>query len=383
MAIVLADIAANARPALRLDNDRLEIPDGVWADSLAAARDRLEKAARATARVEIEQGVIPWVGTAFLIAPRLALTARYVADSVVRRAPGDEAKSGWLNFAADPDKDPPQRVQIAAVEQVHPYWGFSFLRLAEDAHPLPLSIAPKPPSFDLLKERAIVVIGYSSFDSRNDAEVQSRLFSGNFDIKRASPGLIVDTERKTTLDAPPMLVHDATTLGGSGGAPLIDLETGEVLGVHLSGKYLDANQAACAWEAGADPQWQRLWSSDGQVAPAQQSVSAPRPKSRNIFSFDEITAINDWLIEARISDDAALQTLFLGLSPEFMGSVPSASTIAERLALALDYLNDSRLSYGGRPPLYYVLTNARRRRPFDSEAVSAMDRFLEKVRSTK
>ncbi|NWP29065.1 hypothetical protein GY984_25550, partial [Escherichia coli] len=49
------------------------------------------RAARGIGRVEVEGGVLPWVGTAFLVAPRLALTAPHVASALAERvAPASE-----------------------------------------------------------------------------------------------------------------------------------------------------------------------------------------------------------------------------------------------------------------------------------------------------
>lgn len=381
MAIVVeATVLTQRRPALRLVGGRLEVPAGIWPDGSGAAAATIARAAAAVARVEVENGVIPWVGTAFLVAPRLAITARYIGTLPARRGGDTGAETTWLNFADDPASGA-ARVAVASVEQVHPWWPFCFLRLASDAPVAPLALAPEV-EFDSLADREVAAIGFHSFDQRNDAAVQRSLFGDLFDIKRASPGRIVGV-RRDQADGPAMLLHDCSTLGGSGGAPLIDLASGEVLGVHVSGIYLRENRAACAWQARGDPQWEWLWTGSTQAARSLASSpppTAPLPTSRAIFDFDEITAINDWLLQARITDEASLQTLFFGLSPEFVGSIPSASTIADRLALALDYLNDSRLRFGERKPLYYVLMNARRRRQFEPFATATMDRFVDKAR---
>ena len=54
-----------------------------------------------------------------------------------------------------------------------------------------------------------------------------------------------------------MLAHDCTSTGGCGGAPLIDLETGEVLGIHFAGQYLKMNYAVPAAELSTDPRFAR------------------------------------------------------------------------------------------------------------------------------
>lgn len=381
----MAIILPSDRPAFVVAGGRLEVggdqPGGkaILDGARPDAVELLERAAGAVGRVEIEGGVFPWVGTAFLVAPRLAITARYVADGLTTGAKGAPPPTGFLNFADDPRADPPRRVAVAAVEHVHPRWPFCFLVLATDAGVAPLAIAPAPADVAGMTGSAIAVIGYSSFDQRNDTAVQARIFGDRFDVKRASPGRIIGAHQEIK-GKPQVLLHDASTLGGSGGAPVVDIASGAVVGIHVSGHYLQGNHAAPAWDTRSDPQWLKLWAEKASpVVPPAPAPPAASARSRRIFSFEELTAITDWLIEARIADDAGLQTLFLGLSPEFMGSVPSAQTIADRLALALDFLNDARLRFGDRPPLYYVLTNARRRRLFEPDAVRAMDGFLLKV----
>ena len=132
-------------------------------------------------------------------------------------------------------------------------------------------------------------------------------------------------------------------------------------------------------DARRDPQWERIWS--GEMKPAASAPGKPRPRPRQIFELEELNAINDWLAQARITDEASLATLFVGLSPEFVGRLPSAGNIADQLFLALGYLNDPGLKFGEKPPLYYVLVNARRHRRFEPDALAEMDRYLEKLKA--
>lgn len=373
MAIILRD-----RPAFRFDDTGLQIPGGLWAERPANGISAVTNAARGVGRVELEGGVLPWVGTAFVVAPRLALTAPHVASALADRTGPQSNGACWINFSSNPDKDISDRIGIEAVELVHPHWRFSFLKLAEDAPAdAILELAP-PQDMKTLAGRPIAVIGYSSFDQRNDAKIQNAIFANVFDEKRVSPGLILEADR-VEMDDPPMLKHDASTLGGASGAPLIDVATGQVLGVHHSGQYLLGNFAARAWEARRDPQWERIWS--GEMKRAAPAHGTPRPRPREIFALEELNAINDWLAQARITDEASLATLFVGLSPEFVGRLPSASNIADRLFLALGYLNDPGLKFGKKPPLYYVLTNARRHRRFEPDGLAEMDRYLEKLKA--
>lgn len=374
MAIIWQD---ESRPALAFADGRLIVGEGPWREQMEGARARIEGAARAVARVEVEHGVMPWVGTAALIAPRLALTAWFVGDALRQRAPTDAPRIARLNFVNDPAAGAHRAVTVAAVEQVHPYWRFCFLVLAEPSDIPPIAIAERQGVPEELAGREIAVIGFPSFDQRNPDDVQRRIFGNVFDVKRAAPGKITAVSRAQLAD-PINLVHDASTLGGCSGAPLIDLQSGAMLGLHIGGRYLDANQAACAWDARADPQWERLWSEPAEPPPA--GVAAPSAgKFEPIFSYDDISTLYDLIMLARITDESGLQLLFRGLSPEFLGAIPIGSTIGERLERALDFLNNRRLRYADKPPLFYVLSNAKRRLTFDASANQAIDSYLRKL----
>lgn len=358
------------RPALRLVGEGLE-PSKQWSPKSAELGNVLS-ATRAVARIEIEGGVFPWAGTAFVVAPRLALTASYVGDACAA------SSEVWLNFADNPADEPPRRIRVSAVEKVHPYWRFSYLRLGEDAPCEPLMLAGQDGQGDLTG-RKIVAIGYSSFDQRNEEDVQNRIFGKVFDVKRISPGIAEGFDSETHDRA--MLRHDASTLGGSGGAPVIDVASGEVLGIHYSGIYKSKNLAVCAWDARGDPQWEHLWTGRRSAETVPPPEPKPPAQTQQFFDYAQLKAIKAWLGEARINDESSLKTIFLGLSPEFMGQVPAADLIIDRLELALDFLNDRRKVWGGHPPLYYVLTNARERRQLDPAALIEMDRYLAQLGS--
>lgn len=419
MAIIFRD---GSRPALRFEGDTLDRVNGAFAGWGPEAMSVIERTARGVGRIEVEGGVIPWLGTAFLVAPRLAITAPYVSEVMMPVRGGDgDLKGSWINFAANTETETSQRIAIAAVEKVHRFWRLLFLRLAEDADAdrvLPLADRP---DFATIADRDIAVIGYCSFDQRNEVELQQKLFGDVYDVKRASPGRILGIDRgkvagREEPDEPLMIRHDATTLGGSGGAPLIDIATGAVLGIHHSGMFGVENMAVCAWEAKGDPQWQHIWadgpSSDPWMDPPEPPATtvwttpnpaAPDPwdaprtpmpgqgdtptttgqvatERTRIFRFEEMLAIGRWMTNAGINSDISVATLFSGLSPEYLGRLRSDGLIFERLKLALDELNYTDLFFGDHPPLFYVLSNARARPALAPSAYVEMDLYIERIK---
>jgi V8-like Glu-specific endopeptidase len=50
-----------------------------------------------------------------------------------------------------------------------------------------------------------------------------------------------------------VLFHDASTLGGNSGSCVVDLDTGQVLGLHFGGQYMHYNVAVALWRLVDDP----------------------------------------------------------------------------------------------------------------------------------
>ena len=96
-------------------------------------------------------------------------------------------------------------------------------------------------------------MGYPARDDRNDLALQDRIFAHVYYVKRLQPGKVRrrDTCRSFGHDVS-ALTHDSSTLGGNSGSAVIDLKTGQVVGLHFAGEYLKANYAVPAYELARD-----------------------------------------------------------------------------------------------------------------------------------
>jgi endonuclease G len=103
--------------------------------------------------------------------------------------------------------------------------------------PEPLALAPK----DAAADQWIGVVGYPAKDSRNDAGPMSKIFEDIYDVKRFSPGKVVNPGKDTWY-----LTHDASTLGGNSGSAVLDLATRKVVGLHFGGSFKKTNYAVTA-----------------------------------------------------------------------------------------------------------------------------------------
>ena len=86
----------------------------------------------------------------------------------------------------------------------------------------------------------VAVIGYPARDSRvPDDQLMQSIFGDVYDKKRLAPGQVTEAR-------PDVLLHDCSTLGGNSGSVLVDLATGEAVGLHFAGRFLEANYAVPA-----------------------------------------------------------------------------------------------------------------------------------------
>ena len=66
-----------------------------------------------------------------------------------------------------------------------------------------------------------------------------RIFGNVYEKKRLAPGQVTNV-------GPDELQHDCSTLGGNSGSPVINMKTGEAVGLHFSGLFLESNFAVPA-----------------------------------------------------------------------------------------------------------------------------------------
>lgn len=86
----------------------------------------------------------------------------------------------------------------------------------------------------------IAIIGYPARDSRiPDQQLMLDIFGDVYDKKRLAPGQVIRSSQKE-------LLHDCSTLEGNSGSVVLDLATGQAIGLHFAGKFLESNFAVPA-----------------------------------------------------------------------------------------------------------------------------------------
>ena len=245
-----AIILREGRPTLLVRGGSFEPPElAQWRARLMPYKTKIDRAIAAVGRVEVGFSAQPYVGTAWMVAPGVAVTNRHVAAEfalrqgrgyVFRSNPGGRRLAPRIDFREEYLDNRPLDIAVGRV-----------LFLAGDADddpdlalveltPAPGVVLPDPvPLYDGPPRpgAVVVTIGYPAADHRNSAADQARLFGGIFEVKRLAPGLVVDVVGEGRF------THDCTTLGGSSGSVVLDVETGAAVGLHFAGEYLSANYA--------------------------------------------------------------------------------------------------------------------------------------------
>jgi subtilisin family serine protease len=247
MAVIIR--SARERPVLALGAGAplSELPTPGWDAASPAALRRIEAAGRSVGRLEaIDHPTLAWLGAAFVVAPGLVVTTRHVADTFLDgRAGYNEVKAGFtvgLRFS-DEDITAGRLFPVVACALRHPVLDVAILRINEERGAAPDSLTFNGAE-TLVEKLPLAVVGYFAPDPRvlADSWPLSDMKAG---AKYLALGKFLSFE---IWQQHWMLAHDCSTSAGSAGSPVLDLETGQVVGVHTGGIQFNANYAVPANE---------------------------------------------------------------------------------------------------------------------------------------
>lgn len=244
------------RPVLAIlrDEPRLEFRDAeseVWRDRLTGARDHLRRAIQATGRIEVENHPsFEWVGTGYVVSEDVIVTNRHVANLFARRngagfvfrqGRGGRTMAASIDFLEEFDRTESLDFRLRRILHVEDERGPDIALLQVEpmrgrrlATPIPLARRATT------RDRMVAVIGYPARDSRlPDQDLMEEIFGNVYDKKRLAPGQITEVRDDE-------IEHDCSTLGGNSGSVVLDLRSGEALGLHFAGIFLEANFAVPA-----------------------------------------------------------------------------------------------------------------------------------------
>lgn len=248
-----AIIHETGRPAILIEEDTFDsamlTPEWRHLDE-QDPRSKIEAAIMSVGRIEVPHDLRrPYAGTGFIVGENLIMTNRHVArlftrgtgTSTLNFFPGASAGLDFRRERHRRGQAPPVILEVEKIVMVHPYWDMALLKmkenLANDREPLKLTT--KTPD-KLSAGRDVVVIGYPGKDSRGNARVRDQIFEGRYGVKRLLPG---EYDGATNFRNRDVIAHDTSTLGGASGSLVLDLESGEVIGLHYAGIYMKSNFA--------------------------------------------------------------------------------------------------------------------------------------------
>lgn len=273
----LAHLAWENRPALPLQHGLFQpLTVGPW-QHLAA--DLVKQQTQSVCRLDlcVNDALYQQLGSGFVISADqdrlLIMTNAHVVEAALQ--------VGWptlptLTLTCDFNRESVvSSGSLLPVEndfQIHPSHDLALLTLAtlhfvDFALPPPLyitaDIAVDP------SHLSIGVIGHPALDTQRDGQFPIYFGFGNeFGVKRFAPGLVRARAMRPWYKRYPMvdaIFHDATTLGGSSGSCILDLQSGQVIGLHFGGWPQGAKQmitidnrdylANLFYDNGAVPLW--------------------------------------------------------------------------------------------------------------------------------
>lgn len=276
------------RPVLRVVDGKLPGVEGLgdWAARLPKHnREALVESVRRVGRINVigADGKLVHIGTGSVVAQGLVMTNRHVIEAFADPLPGTGAKRDWLirgrvsiNFA-DSGEEPKCAFAITGVR----FAGFDRIGRSADPAKLDMAIltfdtsndhgeqAPSHPAAAagaFMTEAPLLVVGYPARpgeaagidpDTRRPSEeIWERfweLFGDQYGVKYASPGEVMAPPGRLGGDPRGWAFsHDATTLGGNSGSPILGLADRGLRGLHFGGAPMRQNLAHCLASIGRE-----------------------------------------------------------------------------------------------------------------------------------
>jgi hypothetical protein len=162
--------------------------------------------------------------------------------------------SAWVDFQGENHVQTAAACRVLSIMGVHQHYNLALLEVepppdtpAGPIAPLALSFDPPEP----LAGRPVYMVGYPIRDSRrSEPERIARTFRDCYNAKAVQPGQLRGQFPFREIE---LLEHDCAMLGRSRGSCLVDLEEHQVLGLHISGRYLERSTAIPLWVLHDDP----------------------------------------------------------------------------------------------------------------------------------
>ena len=236
----------------RLTGDFVGPDSAVWKERLLKQQKVIDRVIPCVGRVEVNNNAIyNWAGTGWLIDSDVIVTNRHVASIFSQNREGFAFKMGFptglhtakIDFLEEDRRDEALEFAVDSVlwmsENLESQPDVAFLRVNRISRGTPMP-PPIPLAASASPGEIAITVGYPARDPDvPDQELVRQVFGDVYDKKRLAPGEILKVTDSE-------IEHDCSTLGGNSGSAVVSLATGEALGLHFAGLYMEANYAVPA-----------------------------------------------------------------------------------------------------------------------------------------
>jgi|GEM_PF-2874569 len=209
------------------------------------------------------------LGTGFIVGDRLMMTSRSVAEVFVNGSgvgpfTFKSGRSSVFDLGREMGFSPMDlsgTLRITRIRMVHPYWDMALMDLDHIPRwvkPLLLSVlAPEE-----MQDREIAKIGYPAVLGRNDrlqqkgAELEMSVLRNVGGVKRLVPGTAKGRLPISSYGQNVPALHyetSAVASAGTGGAPLLDVLSGQVIGIGFASTGFSGSYAVPTYDLACDP----------------------------------------------------------------------------------------------------------------------------------
>jgi S1-C subfamily serine protease len=174
------------------------------------------------------------VGTGFLVSDHTIATNRHVLGVLTYGSEALAPGKAQIVFKQEVGSTNPasEIVPLSGERTIHRNLDMVLMRISKTPRPF-IKVASACAS----ESDRVAAIGYPGEDRANNPAFLAAVFQGQFGVKRAALGEVLDGTES------PVLFHDCSTTQGNSGSPIFSLNTGLAVGIHRAGYFMYRNEA--------------------------------------------------------------------------------------------------------------------------------------------
>lgn len=240
-------IMAIKRPAFLIRDDGIDLPaETEWEKRINLYENKISNTILSVGRIEIVgHPDYPYVGTGWLLKnTNIIVTNRHVAIKFatirgsrykIKRNSNGEPLDVKIDFKEEHDVNEEREFEIEKIlyiaENNEPDLALLRVQDKNDINQkLPEGLEVS--QFPVQPHDKVYILGYPAQNTTQKVKLYDFIFKGISEVKRLSPGEIFPSSAANYI-----YEHDCSTWYGNSGSPVINFETGKVVGIHYAGAH--------------------------------------------------------------------------------------------------------------------------------------------------